>query len=266
MARSDYVMTIDSDDDEPIQRDEDGPTLDNSFSFDVTGGALTGVLDAWDASDDVVKSGSKPEPISVDDIIERRRLKAQTVGSKRKREEDVEDSSESGSESSEESAFGGAANEEQQDDNSDPLASDNESDNEDAASEHSDSEDNSQSPASESDADSDIETTAQKAQKAAYFAPESTDSSLPTHTSFTTMNLSRPLLRALTSAGFHAPTPIQAATIPVALLGKDIVGGAVTGSGKTAAFMIPILERLLYRSRDAQTRVVVLVPTRELAV
>jgi ATP-dependent RNA helicase DDX27 len=80
------------------------------------------------------------------------------------------------------------------------------------------------------------------------------------------MNLSRPLLRAVTSAGFNAPTPIQAATIPVALLGKDVVGGAVTGSGKTAAFIIPILERLLYRSRDAQTRVVVLVPTRELAV
>ncbi|QRW05439.1 DEAD/DEAH box helicase [Ceratobasidium sp. AG-Ba] len=80
------------------------------------------------------------------------------------------------------------------------------------------------------------------------------------------MNLSRPLLRALTSAGFHAPTPIQAATIPVAMLGKDIVGGAVTGSGKTAAFMIPILERLLHRSRDAHTRVVILVPTRELAV
>ncbi|KAG9101037.1 nucleolar DEAD-box protein required for synthesis of 60S ribosomal subunit [Ceratobasidium sp. 370] len=217
MARSDYVMTVDSDDDEPIQRDEDGPTLDPSFSFDVTGDE-----EAWEDDDE----------------------------------------SESGSESGEESAFGGAADEEQECDNSDPLASDDE----DAASEHPDSERNSQSSAFDSDADSDTETAAQRAQKAAYFAPESTDPSTPTHTSFSTMNLSRPLLRALTSAGFHAPTPIQAATIPVALLGKDIVGGAVTGSGKTAAFMIPILERLLYRSRDAQTRVVVLVPTRELAV
>ncbi|KAG8702268.1 hypothetical protein FRC09_004840, partial [Ceratobasidium sp. 395] len=54
-----YLMTIDSDD-EFVQRDEDGPALDPAFSFDVTGGALTGVLDAWGAADDVVKSGSKP--------------------------------------------------------------------------------------------------------------------------------------------------------------------------------------------------------------
>jgi ATP-dependent RNA helicase DDX27 len=84
-----------------------------------------------------------------------------------------------------------------------------------------------------------------------------------------TMNLSRPILKALTALGFHKPTPIQAVTIPVALLGKDIVGGAVTGSGKTAAFIVPMLERLLYRDRSkkaAATRCLVLVPTRELAV
>jgi ATP-dependent RNA helicase DDX27 len=83
------------------------------------------------------------------------------------------------------------------------------------------------------------------------------------------MNLSRPILKALTSLSFHTPTPIQAATIPVALLGKDIVGNAVTGSGKTAAFIIPMLERLLYREKGkkaAATRCLILVPTRELAV
>jgi ATP-dependent RNA helicase DDX27 len=83
------------------------------------------------------------------------------------------------------------------------------------------------------------------------------------------MNLSRPLLKALTSLGFNTPTPIQAATIPVALMGKDIVGNAVTGSGKTAAFIIPMLERLLYREKGkkaAATRCLVLVPTRELGV
>ena len=83
------------------------------------------------------------------------------------------------------------------------------------------------------------------------------------------MNLSRPILKAITTVGFQKPTPIQAATIPVALLGKDIVGGAVTGSGKTAAFIVPMLERLLYRDkgkRAAATRCLVLVPTRELAV
>ncbi|KAG8754348.1 nucleolar DEAD-box protein required for synthesis of 60S ribosomal subunit [Serendipita sp. 396] len=83
------------------------------------------------------------------------------------------------------------------------------------------------------------------------------------------MNLSRPIIKALTSLSFHTPTPIQAATVPAALLGKDIVGNAVTGSGKTAAFMIPILERLLYRDKGklaAATRCLILVPTRELAV
>lgn len=60
MARGDFVMTIDSDDDETVRGDDDGPALDPGFSFDVTGGALTGVLDAWETSADVVKSGSKP--------------------------------------------------------------------------------------------------------------------------------------------------------------------------------------------------------------
>ncbi len=83
------------------------------------------------------------------------------------------------------------------------------------------------------------------------------------------MSLSRPLLKALSSLNFTSPTPIQEATIPVTLLGKDVVGNAVTGSGKTAAFMLPVLERLMYRERGknkAAVRCVVLVPTRELGV
>lgn len=83
------------------------------------------------------------------------------------------------------------------------------------------------------------------------------------------MNLSRPLLKSIAALGFSQPTPIQAATIPVALLGKDVVGNAVTGSGKTAAFIIPMIERLLYRERGknaAATRCLILVPTRELGV
>ena len=83
------------------------------------------------------------------------------------------------------------------------------------------------------------------------------------------MNLSRPILKALDSLSFNSPTAIQAVTIPVALLGRDIVGNAMTGSGKTAAFLIPILERLLLseRSRESSAiRCVILVPTRELAI
>nr|CAD7589445.1 unnamed protein product [Timema genevievae] len=86
--------------------------------------------------------------------------------------------------------------------------------------------------------------------------------------SFYQMNLSRPLLKAIAAINFVHPTPIQAATIPVALLGRDICGCAATGTGKTAAYMLPTLERLLYRPHGISTvtRVLVLVPTRELGV
>lgn len=79
------------------------------------------------------------------------------------------------------------------------------------------------------------------------------------------MNLSRPILKGIAGMGFVKPTPIQANAIPLALKGKDICGAAVTGSGKTGAFIIPIIERLLYRPKSTpSTRVLVLVPTREL--
>jgi ATP-dependent RNA helicase DDX27 len=84
--------------------------------------------------------------------------------------------------------------------------------------------------------------------------------------SFYQMNLSRPLMKAIGVLGFTHPTPIQASTIPIALLGRDICGCAATGTGKTAAYMLPTLERLLYKPMTAEsvTRVLVLVPTREL--
>ncbi|XP_063844855.1 probable ATP-dependent RNA helicase DDX27 isoform X1 [Scylla paramamosain] len=86
-------------------------------------------------------------------------------------------------------------------------------------------------------------------------------------TTFLEMNFSRSLLKAIDSLGYDKPTPIQAATIPVALQGRDVCGCAATGTGKTAAYMLPILERLLYKPRDdVVTRVLVVVPTRELGV
>lgn len=126
-----------------------------------------------------------------------------------------------------------------------------------------------------SDNDEGSDDEAEAARKTAFFAPESesyksgsktADDTLST-ASFQTMNLSRPILRGLTSVGFTNPTLIQSKTIPFALLGKDVVGGAVTGSGKTAAFIVPILERLLYRPKKVATsRVLILCPTRELAI
>ena len=85
--------------------------------------------------------------------------------------------------------------------------------------------------------------------------------------SFQSMALSRPLLKAIESMRFVHPTPIQSATIPVALAGRDICGCAATGTGKTAAYLVPVLERLLFRSKaEIVTRVLLVVPTRELGV
>ncbi len=89
---------------------------------------------------------------------------------------------------------------------------------------------------------------------------------------FEDLGLMPELLRAVTDAGYSAPTPIQAQAIPVILEGKDILGGAQTGTGKTAGFTLPMLQRL---SRHANTsssparhpvRALILAPTRELAM
>jgi ATP-dependent RNA helicase DDX27 len=121
-----------------------------------------------------------------------------------------------------------------------------------------------------SDEDEKEEDPEEAARREAFFAPEekpAKGAKATTSSSFQGMSLSRPILRGLAAVGFSQPTPIQAKTIPVALLGKDVVGGAVTGSGKTAAFIIPVLERLLYRPKKVPTsRVVILMPTRELAI
>uniref|UniRef100_A0A0K0FY11 RNA helicase n=1 Tax=Strongyloides venezuelensis TaxID=75913 RepID=A0A0K0FY11_STRVS len=86
--------------------------------------------------------------------------------------------------------------------------------------------------------------------------------------SFHDMDLSKPLQKAVTNLGFTNPTPIQEACIPVALSGKDICACSSTGTGKTAAFMLPILERLLFKpvTKENDIRVLVLCPTRELAI
>jgi ATP-dependent RNA helicase DDX27 len=86
-------------------------------------------------------------------------------------------------------------------------------------------------------------------------------------TEFSGMQLSRQLQRAVADLGWSRPTPIQARMVPVAMLGRDICANAVTGSGKTAAFSLPVLERLVHRPAGARAgvRCVVMLPTRELA-
>jgi ATP-dependent RNA helicase DeaD len=82
--------------------------------------------------------------------------------------------------------------------------------------------------------------------------------------SFGDLNLSEAVLAALQSIGYESPSPIQAATIPPLLAGSDLVGQAQTGTGKTAAFALPILSKI--DPRDAVPRALVLTPTRELAI
>ncbi|OGS36655.1 MAG: ATP-dependent RNA helicase [Elusimicrobia bacterium RIFOXYB2_FULL_49_7] len=82
--------------------------------------------------------------------------------------------------------------------------------------------------------------------------------------SFNDLDLSKQVLQALTDVGYETPTPIQAQTIPVLLSGKDVIGQAQTGTGKTAAFALPFLSRLDIKQKKPQ--VLVLTPTRELTI
>ncbi|KAL1738891.1 P-loop containing nucleoside triphosphate hydrolase protein, partial [Schizophyllum fasciatum] len=265
---SDYMMTIDSDTEDAPQKsakpEADGPQLDAGFTFDLTGDSYADMLGQSLQVEDVVQEGSKPSPISVDDIIARRKLKRKREAAAA--ESDEEDEADEEEEADDEDALEDAESEE------DPLATSDEDDA--SAGEETDEDDEDEDEdedegdaSDDSSDDSEEETQAEKDRKAAFFSSET--AAPEEHSSFLTMNLSRPILKALTTLGFTKPTPIQAATIPVALLGKDVVGNAVTGSGKTAAFTIPMLERLLYREKGkkaAATRCLVLVPTRELAV
>lgn len=89
---------------------------------------------------------------------------------------------------------------------------------------------------------------------------------------FATLNLAEPILRAVIDSGYTTPTPIQAQAIPVVLAGLDVMGGAQTGTGKTAAFTLPILNRMLKHANSSPSparhpiRALMLAPTRELAI
>ncbi|MDX1418465.1 MAG: DEAD/DEAH box helicase, partial [Rubricoccaceae bacterium] len=87
-------------------------------------------------------------------------------------------------------------------------------------------------------------------------------------TTFSTLGLSEPLVRGVLATGYTTPTPLQAAAIPVALDGRDLTGCAQTGTGKTAAFVLPMLDRLAAaptRRGPRRPRALVVTPTRELA-
>src|SRR5690242_4483598 len=84
---------------------------------------------------------------------------------------------------------------------------------------------------------------------------------------FDTLGLEARIVSALTALGYEEPTPIQREAIPILLAGRDVLGQAATGTGKTAAFSLPLLQRI-GRSDSArpEVRALILVPTRELAM
>ncbi|KAI9668629.1 MAG: nucleolar DEAD-box protein required for synthesis of 60S ribosomal subunit [Alyxoria varia] len=281
--------------------------INPDFAFNLgqtEGNVVEGFEDAWNvpASGDQLNDSSKS--LGVEDIIARRRQRAQAekagvslpANAPVDGNEESQNEDESGDPNAHEDelladdAFGMGAVEEDEDGSQEGEKS-RDSDQSGAGSEW-DEDDDAQSVGKESDDDSEAapvphpdddidghisedeekrEDPRRKARRDAFFAPEESakDSKAlaKTEASFQSMSLSRPILRGLTSLGFTSPTPIQKKTVPIALMGKDIVGGAVTGSGKTAAFVLPILERLLFRPKKVPTtRVSILTPTRELAV
>ncbi|RDI83034.1 hypothetical protein Vi05172_g6918 [Venturia inaequalis] len=278
---------------------EDDGAMDSDFEFQV--GESTGVIedfDGWERSVGEKKQTGNIKGVDIDEIISRRLASKSKTNGHTKPDEAAESGSEEEIEEPElededgededilaTDGFGmGDLSDEEDGEEEDEGQGDNEDDSDAEGEEEDDSD-------AESDADSvatavdhpddlgsaseqeeEEEDPVEAERRAAFFAPETNlDVHKPKDTkengSFQTFGLSRPILKGLTTVGFSDPTPIQAKTIPVALLGKDVVGGAVTGSGKTAAFLIPILERLLYRPKKVPTtRVAILMPTRELAV
>lgn len=102
----------------------------------------------------------------------------------------------------------------------------------------------------------------EKAKAAEYFDSHSTTTN--EIEVFAQLTLSRPFLRGVAAMGFTKPTPVQASVIPVALAGRDVCASAQTGSGKTAAFVLPVMERIYQRSQGG-IKGLIITPTRELA-
>ena len=86
---------------------------------------------------------------------------------------------------------------------------------------------------------------------------------MPIH--FSDLNINKALLNALEDIGFDTPTPIQEASFPKLLSGKNVVGIAQTGTGKTLAYLLPVLNDLKF-SKSVKPRVLIVVPTRELVI
>jgi ATP-dependent RNA helicase DDX27 len=276
---------------------EGNDDIDSEFEFAV-GDIDTGFVeefDGWGNAEGTVgreqDAAKKSTAVDIDDIIERRQNK--------KRAEKMNDALEDSEDEAEkdfsgfgeddellaEDGFGMGADSESDSEADEEEAGDNDESKLDDVSAGEDAESDDEDVAAhvphpmdlegaetDDEARSEEEDAVEAKKAAAFFAPEEKvekkkKGAKSSNGSFQSMSLSRPIQKGLAAVGFTEPTPIQAKTIPIAMQGKDVVGGAETGSGKTAAFLIPILERLLYRPKKVPTtRVAIFMPTRELAV
>lgn len=274
-AQDDLIMTIDSDseneapieepsDDEEEEKPKDDENKEHDdinpeFQFSLEGFETTNTADGWDFRVAEEKTVNKRKDVNLDDILRSKGGLTGLVGDEEKEEEN-EDEDEAEEESEDEA-------------DDDELALDgfgmnaqSEDEGEDEEQEEEEAEEEAEEEEEPVSGDSDEEEVdADSAEAIAEFYEKAEDSQ--THTTFQLLELSRPVLKGLSNLGYTRPSPIQSASIPIALMGKDIVAGAVTGSGKTAAYMIPVIERLLYKpTKVALTRVIILTPTRELAI
>jgi ATP-dependent RNA helicase DDX27 len=279
---------------EEVDQNDD---IASDFEFAV-GDIDTGFVeefDGWGNDNGTVAQDSKMKgtAVDVDDIIERRRNKksAQEVTTAESPEASVDGDFEGFGEDDElmaEDGFGMGAGSDSEDEEEEEDLDEEASGDEDKKGNADENEEDSDDDAevahvphpmdlegaeTDNENESEQEDAAEAKKAAAFFAPEDSVSikkkkgAKAGTGSFQAMSLSRPILRGLASVGFLEPTPIQHKAVPIAMQGKDVVGGAETGSGKTAAFLIPILERLLYRPKKIPTtRVAIFMPTRELAV
>jgi ATP-dependent RNA helicase DDX27 len=279
---------------EPGEDVEQNDDIASDFEFAV-GDIDTGFVeefDGWGNENGTVarESGRTGTAVDVDDIIERRRNKKKALETE---EAESPDASVNGDfegfgdddELMAEDGFGMGAASDSEDEDEEASGDDDDTRHKgDADEDDEGSDDDAEVPAvphpmdvegaeTENEDESEQEDAVEAKKAAAFFAPEDSVSTKKKKGakaatgSFQAMSLSRPILRGLASVGFTEPTPIQNKAVPIAMQGKDVVGGAETGSGKTAAFLIPILERLLYRPKKVPTtRVAIFMPTRELAV
>ena len=279
-----------SDDDESKNETKVSKDLNPDFVFSVEDLGSTTTFDGWDFGLDASKSASNSnavkQDVDLDDIIRRKGGLSGKVDVSGRDEKDAFEGKDEDEATID--GEGNSSNEENDADESEDVELDDDElaldgfgmgaetshKNEEEVSKSEVDSDNDENQLTElaHDGKYDDDDVAEEADSAEamakyYDEDEGTSAKEQAHKSFQSLQLSRPVLKALSALNYSLPTPIQSASIPIALLGRDIVAGAVTGSGKTAAYMIPIIERLLYKpTKISKTRVIVLTPTRELAI